>query len=132
MRPATLLFLCLSAFTSSLLAAKLPKPPQIVAEYQVKNKKDAIPLTTIYTPTRNGSYRITVVEEAHTGADITLYWADEIQNESYYFSCGWCIPGVGSFAFPLRIVANHALQFSTDKPNPPGAYSLFITVERVQ
>jgi hypothetical protein len=121
--------------------------PQIVAKVSLRNQSASVPITSIFTPTAAGLYRLSAysVETIPVGANdswsMAIFWTDDFGPESAAvlstpFSGGWGSPGSG---FPpgsvtvFRAMAGRPVKYSVElcQSCQGGTYSLYFVVEQL-
>jgi hypothetical protein len=112
--------------------------PCEVASVSVTAQTTTVPLTTLFTPSADGLFRISVYMSSSPSAGSTwayaLFWTDDIKARNS--GRQQLSPGVfSSLSVPVRGLAGQPLSYSISAgaSNPPGAtYNLSITVEQLQ
>jgi hypothetical protein len=130
------------------------KSPVIVKSISFTNQTDAVPQSTIYTPSTTGLYRVSIYSELITtnSANQGNGYAEFCEDLVYTNDSGatqersqqLCAPlssslnnSDGSITFLARVTSNTPMLFSTfllggqPPPVPPYSYSMYITIERL-
>jgi hypothetical protein len=140
------------ALTQARNPAVTPVSPPIVAKGKLLNQTAPIPTTTIFTPTQDGLYRLTVyatVTKSAPGSQsywfYNIGWTDDAGPEfddSILFQSG---SGFGQFSYaglfiqggtvvPLEAKAGTSITYSMTQGggSDNSAYSLYYTLERLE
>jgi hypothetical protein len=116
--------------------------PRIVASVHLTNLTSDVPTTTIFTPTRNGLYRISVnmvvtVPGGNGAWTFFVSWADDAGAEEEQVTTLNSAPNASSPSASVAIFranANKPVTYqTTGTPNADGStYEVFFTVEQLQ
>lgn len=142
MRKLYLNSLILLAFGAFQLGKPTPPPPspEIVARDYLALQTTGIPLTTIYTPTSDGIFRVTgyivFTDTAFVGTNETatcnIQWVDELQTETIVNFVSTSPSGLGTFYgdATIHVKANQPIQFLVGLGGSPtpSPYNLYLTV----
>jgi len=131
----------LSSFAQS--APKLTSP-KIVATFERIGQTAEIPVTTLYTPQKWGTYRISVVMVLTVGNTNSTFWIGDFQFEDGAGMNGgngslfatWlqvASPLTVSSEFPIRAKAGKPLTFSVvgNPENQGSKYNVWVVVEQL-
>jgi|SRR5450631_2142667 hypothetical protein len=115
--------------------------PIIVARVSKTNQTAAIPVTTMFTPPRDGLFRISayaVMTTLSTGGengDVIPYldYTDESGQQQLQLNG---LPSAGAgfvdlYSEPFRATAGNPVSYSVSATDVNGVYELFLTVERL-
>ena len=150
---AGILFMCLLGI--SLLHGQQeektgPIGPTTVAQVALKNQSQAIPLTTLFTPQKDGLFRISAFLEVTTrqaqsiNLCYNLFWRDDtpVPESTVPTSQSGleCVnvqilggpDGLAQFSFVTRLKANAPVNYDTIGTLQGAQYGLFITVEELE
>ena len=143
------------AFTSGSRSADAspttPPSPVIVARAKLVNQTSPIPTTTIFTPTQNGLYRLSVYAtvtrtgSVATGWQYDIFWTDDSgpQNGGQGLINGsdgntgsftWTNAGNYGAVLVLEAAAGTPITYDILQQGAPdnAAYSLYYTLERLE
>ncbi len=143
------------AFTSGSRSADAspttPVSPPIVARAKLVNQTATIPSTTIFAPTQDGLYRLSVyaiVTKTDTNSGSFWSYGPAFTDDSGPHSLGELLTGYGNslgtftyeaqygagIAMPFEAKAGSPITYSVTQVGPPdnSAYSLYYTLERLE
>jgi hypothetical protein len=135
---AVLLCVCTAMMHS---ADNLPRQPVVVAKLSFKGQTASIPMTTLFTPTQGGVYRVSAYVESSNFADtyfpeVFLSWTDDFVTNPTQQMIG-SLGNSGNAAWnslqlTVRDIANQPIQFSTvESPNEQGICNFYFVVEQL-
>lgn len=126
-------------------AATAHSHPQIVTSVALSNQTNEIPTTTLFTPQQTGLYRVVAYLTATHPGDGQNVWGLQIQWSDDAGIEQSCLPNLNNAATPpfayvtpsisaFEAVAGVPVTYSVFSSGQPvsGAYSLYLTVERLQ
>jgi hypothetical protein len=122
--------------------------PRVVASVQLKNQTAQIPTTTIFTPDRDGLFRISAYMDMTTSGNTNNFWyldfdcTDEAGPQTYNQLLtvqdvsslyGGTIQGGFPLAVTFRAIAGHPVTYDTSFGGTPanGAYQLYLLIEQL-
>lgn len=114
------------------MSCSVPYTPMIVAKQSFVNQTTNVGTTTIYTPTEDGDYEVSVYAAQDSslsgGATITLSWTDEYSACSVTLDTNHNVPAL--FEETLHIPSGNAIQIAIAYSGATYPYSAYFTVTK--
>lgn len=129
------------------MSCSVPYVPMVVAAQSFLNRTASIAATTLYTPSADGTFRVSVYSEITTtsgGGCPLLSWVDDFNTHTNQSLVqvdggGACInsggsgtPNYGWATWIVRATSGNAISFSfPGSTTTPVVYSIYVTVEQL-